>query len=150
MTSKGNKDKLEIKRNDLKESQPRHPHSRSPRKAGPLDPQKRFMSLDEVAELLDVNYQLIYRLVRSGELPSVRIGRVYRIDANDLESFIQSSKTGAPLGSAACSSCGALYQSQTSLSQACIECGAPICTTCWKLEGIRHCRDHAPQNTDKT
>ena len=35
-----------------------------------------YMSLEDVAKMLGVTYQLIYRLVRSGELPAVRLGKL--------------------------------------------------------------------------
>ena len=57
------------------------------------DEKRQFLSLEEVAELLSVNYQLVYRLVRAGELPAVRLGRVYRVDRNDLDDFLERSKT---------------------------------------------------------
>ena len=56
---------------------------------------KRFYTLEEVAEYLGVNYQLVYRLVKSGELPAVRIGRVYRIEKQQLEDFITKQTTGS-------------------------------------------------------
>ncbi len=57
------------------------------------DEKRQFLSLEEVAKLLNVNYQLVYRLVRAGELPAVRLGRVYRVDRNDLDDFLERSKT---------------------------------------------------------
>ena len=48
-------------------------------------PAENYMSLEEVAEFLGVTYQLIYRLVRSGELPAARLGKLYRVARADLE-----------------------------------------------------------------
>ena len=39
----------------------------------------KFYSREEVAEIFGENYQLIYKLVKSGELPSVRIGKMFRV-----------------------------------------------------------------------
>ena len=55
---------------------------------------KRFYTLEEVADYLGVNYQLVYRLVKSEELPAVRIGRVYRVEKQQLEDFITKQTTG--------------------------------------------------------
>ena len=37
---------------------------------------EEYKSLEEVADMLGVTYQLIDRLVRSGELPAVRLGKL--------------------------------------------------------------------------
>lgn len=39
----------------------------------------RFLTVQEVAELMRVSSMTVYRLVHSGELPAVRFGRSYRI-----------------------------------------------------------------------
>lgn len=100
------------------------------------------MTLEEVADLLGVTYNLIYRLVRSGQIPASRIGRVYRVAAADLEDYLQRSKqdvAGRP-----CAACGKSYASKLSLPEECAECGAPICRDCWTRRGVRHCREHKP------
>ena len=107
-----------------------------------MSPEKEFMSLEEVAELLGVNYQLIYKLVRSGELPAVRVGRVYRVQRGDLDAYIERSKTAAAAAGGTCSACGRTYQSSLSLSQSCTECGEPICEDCWTRLQVRRCREH--------
>lgn len=43
----------------------------------------------EVAERLRVSTMTIYRLIRSGELPAVRIGRNYRVRQEDLEAYLE-------------------------------------------------------------
>ncbi|MCX7591794.1 MAG: helix-turn-helix domain-containing protein [Kiritimatiellae bacterium] len=102
---------------------------------------KKYLSLEEVAKLLSVDYQLIYRLVRSGELPAIRVGRVYRIDHADLDAYLTRNKTSGPM--LVCAACGTAYGSALSLKQGCVCCGAPLCTDCWDRKGIRRCRDHA-------
>ena len=59
------------------------------------------MSLEEVVEMLGVTYQLIYRLVRSGELPAVRLGKLYRVSRIDLEQYLERQK-GVPSGGGVC------------------------------------------------
>jgi excisionase family DNA binding protein len=39
----------------------------------------RFMTVAEVAELTRVSRMTVYRLVHSGELPAVRVGRSFRV-----------------------------------------------------------------------
>jgi excisionase family DNA binding protein len=51
---------------------------------------KGLLTVAEVAEMLRVSTMTVYRLIRSGEIPAVRIGRSYRIREPDLESYIES------------------------------------------------------------
>ncbi|MFT4028289.1 MAG: helix-turn-helix domain-containing protein [Protaetiibacter sp.] len=39
----------------------------------------RFLTVQEVADMMRVSSMTVYRLVHSGELPAVRFGRSYRI-----------------------------------------------------------------------
>lgn len=39
----------------------------------------RFLTVQEVAEMMRVSTMTVYRLVHAGELPAVRFGRSYRI-----------------------------------------------------------------------
>lgn len=102
-----------------------------------------YKSLEEVAEMLGVTYQLIYRLVRSGELPAVRLGKLYRVSSRDLDAYLERSKRAASGG--VCSACGTFYRSKTSLVQTCTEpgCEEPICFDCWNRLGVRTCAGHA-------
>ena len=102
---------------------------------------KQFMNLEEVAELLGVNYQLIYKLVRSGEMGSLRIGRVYRVTKADFEAYLLKSRS-QPAGGGVCSICGTQYDSRLSLKHACLECGGPICVDCWSRNKVRICPQH--------
>ena len=98
------------------------------------------MTLEEVADLLGVNYQLIYKLVRSGEMPSLRIGRVYRVTMADFEAYIQKSRSHQ--GGGVCAVCGTAYDSRLSLKHACMECGELICVDCWSRKKVRVCPQH--------
>jgi excisionase family DNA binding protein len=101
---------------------------------------KEFYSLEEVAELLGVNYQLIYKLVRAGDLPSARIGKVYRVMRVDLDGYLQRSKAHS---GGTCSVCGNTYHSKLSLKNSCVECGEPICVDCWTRQNKHACPAHA-------
>ncbi len=107
---------------------------------------KAFLSLDEVAEILSVEYQLVYKLVRSKELPAIRLGRVYRVSREDLESFLHRSRTTSSAEGGVCSACGRSYASSESLSYSCSECGAPICFDCWVRRKEQRCREHQPKD----
>ena len=101
-----------------------------------------YMSLEEVADMLGVTYQLIYRLVRSGELPAVRLGKLYRVSQDDLNSYLERSKSGTVGGT--CSVCGTFYKTRDSLKNICTAdgCEEPICFDCWTRLGVRRCKKH--------
>ena len=107
--------------------------------------EKEFFSLEEVADKLGVTYQLIYRLVRSGELPAVRLGKLYRVASADLEAYLQTSKTDQ--GGGTCDVCGEHYSSNLSLKHTCTEdgCEALICNDCWIRRKVRFCKAHQPK-----
>jgi excisionase family DNA binding protein len=107
-----------------------------------MAPDVKYLSLEEVAELLGVDYQLIYRQVRKGELTAVRIGRVYRVAASDLDAYLERSKTTGSAGEHVCAACCRTYRSSESVKNECLECGAPVCLDCWARRGVRHCREH--------
>lgn len=50
---------------------------------------EQLLTVAEVAELLRVSTMTVYRLIRSGELPAVRVGRNYRVRRGDLDSYLQ-------------------------------------------------------------
>lgn len=47
-----------------------------------------LLTANEVAEQLRVSTMTVYRLVRRGELPAVRVGRNYRIRQHDLAAYL--------------------------------------------------------------
>ena len=50
---------------------------------------EQLLTVAEVADLLRVSTMTVYRLIRSGELPAVRVGRNYRVRRGDLDSYLQ-------------------------------------------------------------
>ncbi len=48
----------------------------------------RLLTVSEVAEALRVSNMTVYRLVSSGELPAVRIGRSVRLRADEVECYL--------------------------------------------------------------
>ena len=51
----------------------------------------RFLTLADVAEVLNTSSAQVYALVRRGDLPAIKIGGrgQWRVEANQLEEFIQ-------------------------------------------------------------
>lgn len=105
----------------------------------------KFYSLEEVAELFGVNYQLVYKLVKSGELPSVRIGKVYRVSAAQLKEYMDRQSQGSPASGVTeyiCSCCGKTYYSALSISGKCKDCGAALCKACVENRHAEYCEIH--------
>lgn len=50
----------------------------------------RFLTLSDVAETLNISAAQTYALVRSGELPAIKVGGrgQWRVEASELESYI--------------------------------------------------------------
>jgi excisionase family DNA binding protein len=51
----------------------------------------RFLQLADVAEALNISAAQTYALVRSGELPAIKVGGrgQWRVEASELEAYIQ-------------------------------------------------------------
>jgi excisionase family DNA binding protein len=49
----------------------------------------RLLTANEVADLLRVSTMTVYRLIRAGELPAVRVGRNYRVRSGDLDRYLE-------------------------------------------------------------
>jgi excisionase family DNA binding protein len=49
----------------------------------------RFLTVAEVARELRVSNMTVYRLVKSGQLAAVRVGRGYRIREEDIRRYLQ-------------------------------------------------------------
>ncbi len=61
----------------------------------PNENQSRFVTVAEVADQLRVSNMTVYRLVQSGQLPAVRVGRSYRIRDIDVDRFLANQYTEA-------------------------------------------------------
>lgn len=55
----------------------------------------RFFTVQEVADLLRVSSMTVYRLIKAGDLPAVRIGKSYRVREDDVDAYLQSRFTQA-------------------------------------------------------
>lgn len=49
----------------------------------------RFLTVAEVAALMRVSRMTVYRLVHSGELTAVRVGRSYRVPEHAVYAYLQ-------------------------------------------------------------
>ncbi|MER3396456.1 MAG: hypothetical protein C4318_05625 [Acidimicrobiia bacterium] len=58
-----------------------------------VPPKVELLTVREVAGLTRVSTMTVYRLIKRGELPAVRVGRSYRIRRQDLIRYLLSSST---------------------------------------------------------
>ena len=49
----------------------------------------RLLKAEEVAEHLSVSPAFAYRLIQTGQIPAVRLGRVVRVRPQDLQAYIE-------------------------------------------------------------
>ena len=52
-----------------------------------------FLTTEEVLEYLQVNLRTIYRLIKAGKIPAVRVGRQYRFRKRDIDAWLESQRT---------------------------------------------------------
>ena len=57
--------------------------------------QVRFLTVAEVATLMRVSKMTVYRLVHSGELTAVRVGRSYRVPERAVQDYLRHSYLGS-------------------------------------------------------
>ena len=57
----------------------------------------KFISVEDAANLLDVHVNTIYRAIKSGEIPFIRIGSQYRIPEGFHLAKLQRTKTAPKL-----------------------------------------------------
>lgn len=55
----------------------------------------RLLTVSEVAGLLRVSRMTVYRLIKTGELPSFRVGKSYRLREQDIHSYLNERYTEA-------------------------------------------------------
>jgi excisionase family DNA binding protein len=53
----------------------------------------RFLTVQEVAELMRVSTMTVYRLIKAGDLPAVRVGRSFRVRDVDVDTYLGSRYT---------------------------------------------------------
>lgn len=55
----------------------------------------RFLTVAEVAQIMRVSTMTVYRLIKAGDLPSLRVGKSYRIREDDIDRYLVSRYTEA-------------------------------------------------------
>ncbi len=55
----------------------------------------RFVTVNEVADLLRVSRMTVYRLIRQGDLPAVRVGRGFRLREEEVHRYLHGRYTEA-------------------------------------------------------
>ena len=48
----------------------------------------RLLTVNEVGDLLRVSRMTVYRLIKTGEMPSLRVGRSYRLREEDVHTYL--------------------------------------------------------------
>ena len=63
-----------------------------------------FLTTEEVLEYLQVNLRTVYRLIKAGKIPAVRVGRQWRFRKRDIDAWLDSQRPrggGRPAAAAA-------------------------------------------------
>ena len=60
-----------------------------------------FLTTEEVLEYLQVNLRTVYRLIKAGKIPAVRVGRQWRFRKRDIDAWLDSQRTQSGGGAAA-------------------------------------------------
>ncbi len=48
----------------------------------------KLLTVNEVANILRVSNMTVYRLVKSGQIPAIRVGKNYRIKESDVNEYL--------------------------------------------------------------
>ena len=55
-----------------------------------------FLTTEEVLEYLQVNLRTVYRLIKAGKIPAVRVGRQWRFRKADIDAWLESQRPRVP------------------------------------------------------
>ena len=55
-----------------------------------------FLTTEEVLEYLQVNLRTVYRLIKAGKIPAVRVGRQWRFRKGDIDAWLESQRPRTP------------------------------------------------------
>jgi len=56
----------------------------------------RFLTTEEALDYLQVNLRTVYRLIKAGKIPAVRVGRQWRFRKRDIDTWLELSRPTAP------------------------------------------------------
>jgi excisionase family DNA binding protein len=59
-----------------------------------------FLTTEEVLEYLQVNLRTVYRLIKAGKIPAVRVGRQWRFRKADIDLWLEGQQTASRSGAA--------------------------------------------------
>ncbi|MCR4374011.1 MAG: response regulator [Acidobacteria bacterium] len=59
-----------------------------------------FLTTEEVLDYLQVNLRTVYRLIKAGKIPAVRVGRQWRFRKRDIDAWLDSSRQAPRAGDA--------------------------------------------------
>jgi len=51
-----------------------------------------FLTTEEVLQYLHVNLRTVYRLIKTGEIPAVRVGRQWRFRKGDIDTWLDNQR----------------------------------------------------------
>jgi excisionase family DNA binding protein len=54
---------------------------------------EHFLTTDEVLDYLQVNLRTIYRLIKAGKIPAVRVGRQWRFRKHDIDVWLEGARS---------------------------------------------------------
>ena len=57
-------------------------------------PDETFLTTEDVLAYLRVNLRTVYRLIKAGKIPAVRVGRQWRFRKSDLDAWLESQRAG--------------------------------------------------------
>ena len=57
-----------------------------------------FLTTDDVLGYLRVNLRTVYRLIKAGKIPAVRVGRQWRFRKSDIDAWLESQRAGRAAG----------------------------------------------------
>ena len=52
-----------------------------------------FLTTEEVLRYLQVNLRTVYRLIKAGKIPAVRVGRQWRFRKRDIDGWLENQRT---------------------------------------------------------
>ena len=55
----------------------------------------QLLTVREVAESMRVSTMTVYRLIRDGDMPAIRVGKHFRLRADDVELFLEARTVNA-------------------------------------------------------
>ena len=57
--------------------------------------QTRFLTVAEVAAIVRVSTMTVYRLIKAGDIPAIRVGKSFRLREDDVDAYLSKQYTQA-------------------------------------------------------